>query len=127
LPLHAEARVGYSPPGVDSMITPRFDLALGLAQVDLAGRVTVRDCSESESRAAFQACIDGDENIDPERLPEVKLDAYRKLGRGFAALGGAVVVNVFPRGYAELGLRAMYLLPEAGFVLEPSVGAGYSF
>lgn len=127
LPLHAEGAVSYWPLGVRSLVQPRITLAVGLAQVDLAGKVTVRDCSASQTRAAFEACIRGDQNVDPEELPEVKLEAYRKLGRGFVGLGGGVVVALLGSSFAEAGLRAMLLLPEAGFVLEPSVGAGYTF
>lgn len=130
LPFHAEARVAFwlrdrSAGGV----APYLHLGGGLAQVDIKkGDVNVRDCSQEPTRSAFLDCIDAvnayDSANQPE-LPEKTLDAYRKLGNGFATLGGGVLLPLGKDVGLQVNLNGMLMLPSVGLVIEPSLGFVY--
>ena len=109
---------------------PYAHLTAGMAQVDLRTEVVVNDCSNEPSYDDFLDCIDAsgdyDSANDPD-LPTEKLDAYKKLGQGFAGVGAGVVFAVADSIGAQLNLNFMYMFPDTGLVIEPSLGGVYAF
>jgi opacity protein-like surface antigen len=102
LPIHAEARFSYwfgknalARPG----IRPYVHVGGGMAQVD--ARVVVRA---------------------NDKYGKTDVDAWKKLGQGFATLGGGVVYAFTPSVGVQLNINGMYMLTASGLVLEPSLG-----
>ncbi len=130
LPIHAEARLAYWLRGLSaSGLRPYLHVGGGLAQVDIKkSDVTVRDCSETPSRADFLDCIAAQHSYDSANeftLPERTVDAYRKLGNAFITTGGGVLFSLGDSTALALNLNAMLMLPSTGFVMEPSIGIVY--
>lgn len=131
LPVHVEARLGYWFLGLGSSpMQPYAHLTAGMAQVDLHTEVIVSDCSTEPSYDDFLDCIDAsgdyDSANDPD-LPTEKLDAYKKLGQGFAGAGAGVAFAVADSIGAQLNVNVMYMFPDTGLVIEPSFGGVYAF
>lgn len=131
LPVHAEVRAGYFFLGLGAeLFRPYVHLGVGMAQVDLKHTLEAKDCSTEATRAGFLSCVDAtgpyDSANDPD-LPTEKLDAYRKLGRGFVSAGGGTLIALGPALAARVQLNAMILFPDSGLVLEPSLGGVYAF
>jgi hypothetical protein len=108
LPIHVEARGkywfmkdGFSKRG----IRPYVFLGGGIAQVDTHLLVTVYETNGTRH----------------------KVDAYRKLGQSFLALGGGAMYAFKPRHGLLLNLNFMYMLGSTGPVIEPSLGYEYGF
>jgi hypothetical protein len=94
----------------------------GMAQVDAKVAVTVYDCSMN---ATPDACAAGSESVNQTSLPQKKVDAWKKLGQGFAAAGGGVVYAINPQLGIQGNINLMYMLGSSGPVLEPSLGLVY--
>ena len=71
------------------------------------------------------ACEAGDKSINQNSLPQRKLDAWKKLGQGFAAGGGGIVYAINPQLGVQANFNFMYMLGSSGPVLEPSLGLIY--
>jgi hypothetical protein len=135
LPLHGEVRVAYWFLGLDEpSVRAYVHGAGGWAQVDLRTRVVASDCSDVASSqdeySEFLDCINAEGNYDSANepdLPSRNLDAYKKLGRGFAGAGAGAVFAISEHLGAQLNLNLMYMFPDTGLVIEPSLGGVYSF
>jgi hypothetical protein len=129
LPVHAEARVSYWLLGLNKTIRPYLFVGGGLAQVDAKVKVTVLDCSQGYVNPSEPVnedlCADGDLSVDSDRLPEKKLDAWKKLGQGFAEGGGGVVFAIKDQLGIQANVNLMYMLGSSGMVIEPSLGVVY--
>jgi hypothetical protein len=130
LPLHAEGRLSYWLRGSSARgLRPYLLLGGGIAQVDLKkGDLTVQDCSEEPTRAAFLDCIEASNAYAPANLPDLptrRLDVYRKLGNAFITTGGGFMLSLGENTALQLNLNTMLMLPSVGFVLQPSLGFVY--
>ncbi|MBX3129610.1 MAG: hypothetical protein KF718_23035 [Polyangiaceae bacterium] len=117
LPFHGELRGSYwlgnqpfSKPG----LRPYVHVGGGVAQVDAKLPVTIRDCATAPSP---DGCKIGNSQGDP-----LELDAYKKLGQGFVAVGGGALYALSANGGIQLNLNVMFMLPTSGQVIEPSLG-----
>jgi len=129
LPVHLELRGTFwfgKNPLAQKGLRPYVHLGGGLAQVDAKVSVPLVDCSTLTGGAdATQVDDDACQDVIGTRAPnhpELKVDAWRKLGQGFATAGGGVVYTFTDMIGAQLNLNAMFLLPTSGPVLEPSLG-----
>jgi hypothetical protein len=108
-PVHVEARGAYwllgAPFDTQGFALDAFVLA-GVAQVDAKKVVPVIEDPAGGSGEPAQQ----------------KLDAWKRLGRGFAGAGAGAWYG-FGRAGALLELRALYLFPGSGLVLSPGIGA----
>ena len=148
LPVHAELRGSYWF-GKDALskkgLRPYVFAGGGMAQVDSKLEVTIRDCAQFRVTGPPRTEAPGtivppggnvvngfpQEYIDcaqgrgtpegTEALPTT-LDAYKKLGQGFAAAGGGAVYALTPKMGLQLNLNIMFMLPSSGQVFEPSLG-----
>lgn len=138
LPFHAELRLSYWF-GQGALgkkgLRPYLFVGGGMAQVDAKVPVTVFDCGKTNDQnqsldAAGNvingaACEAGDKSINQNSLPQRKLDAWKKLGQGFAAGGGGIVYAINPQLGVQANFNFMYMLGSSGPVLEPSLGLIY--
>ncbi|HWZ90889.1 MAG TPA: hypothetical protein VNW92_18635 [Polyangiaceae bacterium] len=135
LPFHLELRATYwIGKGVlgKKGLRPYVHVGGGLAQVDAKVKVTVADCSglpdDGSNTAARYLCSLGKPGAyDPGKLPQIPLDAWRKMGQGFITAGGGAAYAFNPRFEALLNLNLMYMLPTSGIVIQPSIGVEYGF
>jgi hypothetical protein len=131
LPLHVEGRAAYyfgkNPLGKKGL-RPYVHVGGGLAQVDAKLPVKVTDCAgvigpDGEPRSAddteYENCINRQNEVEHVSL---ELDAYKKLGQGFAGAGGGAVFALSPNSGIQLNLNLMFMLPNTGFVVQPSLG-----
>jgi hypothetical protein len=140
LPIHAELRGAYwfgSNPFGSKGLRPYVHAGGGMAQVDAKLEVTLLDCSSVANAAGgFDEDIHLDDPNDPRMDPclnaetgdgflQRRLDAYKKLGQGFATIGGGAVYAFAENMGVQLNLNLMVMLPSSGFVLEPSLGFVY--
>ncbi len=130
LPIHVEARAAYwfkplSMPGIH----PYVHLGGGMAQVD--GKVTVQAYRQSTyaCTAPGQGTCNalGLTTTDPKTnqvdgFGIVSYDAWRKMGQGFGTIGGGALFPLGDNGGVLLNLNIMFMLPNSGTVLEPSLG-----
>jgi hypothetical protein len=58
-------------------------------------------------------------------LQQRKIDAWKKLGQGFAELGGGIVYAVTTQVGVQANVNLMYMLGSSGPVIEPSLGVVY--
>jgi hypothetical protein len=129
LPVHAELRVSYWI-GRGALakrgLRPYVFLGGGLAQVDAKVSVKVLDCEDSPNQEFCETAVAPEEGgPDPDDLPEVELDAWKKLGQGFAA-GGIGLVYAFKENMGiQVNGSFMYMLGAPGPVLQPSLGFIY--
>jgi hypothetical protein len=133
LPVHAELRlsywIGHGALGKKG-IRPYVFAGGGMAQVDAKVPVTVSDCSRplvgtTDTLPPSPACEKGDLSVNPTSLQQRKIDAWKKLGQGFAELGGGVVYAVTGQFGIQANVNLMYMLGSSGPVLEPSLGVVY--
>lgn len=139
LPLHAELRASYwfgSKPFTVDGFRPYVGASAGAAQVDAKLPVTVGDCagqpdgsapsspsSTAVEDADFAARCRRDSPLNAgEHAAPLKLDAYKKLGKGFAGLHAGVMYALTKDSGIQLNVNFMYLLPTTGQVIEPSLG-----
>jgi hypothetical protein len=132
LPVHAEARISYWLLGLSGKLRPYVFIGGGLAQVDAKVPVTVFDCSQgyidpmpNEAPLDEGRCADRDESVSSKRLPQKQLDAWKKLGQGFAEGGGGLVFAIKDELGIQANVNLMYMLGSSGLVIEPSVGFVY--
>ena len=105
-PIHAELRGAYWFKPLDERgFHPYLGAGFGLAEVD--GKVKVTAYAD-----------------DASGHPTVKrsLDAWRKLGRSFAALTFGGLINVSSHHNLLFNVNLMYMMPSSGIALEPSLG-----
>jgi hypothetical protein len=111
LPVHVEVRGAYWFKSLDELgLHPYVALSGGLAEVD--AKITVK---------AYADDADGRPRIAR------KLDAWRKLGVGFASASTGALYSFSKRHGAQLNLNVMVMFPSAGLVLEPSLGYVFAF
>ncbi|HEY2405983.1 MAG TPA: hypothetical protein VGI10_08270 [Polyangiaceae bacterium] len=126
LPIHAEARLTYWF-GKGALgkkgLRPYVHAGGGVAQVDAKVPVTVTDCQSSTQGTG--PCPNGDPSVNPDGLPSVPLDAWRKMGQGFVTAGGGIVYAFTPKFGAQLNANFMFMLGSSGPVIEPSLGVVY--
>lgn len=108
LPFHAEARATYwfgTTPLGKRGFRPYVHAGGGLAQVDARVVAKVQD------------------NFRLDQPPQRgEIDAWKKLGQGFATVGGGTAFGISPTLALQLNLNIMFMLPAAGFVFQPSAG-----
>jgi hypothetical protein len=144
VPFHGEARVAYWFTGLGAKFRPYLHLAGGFAEVDAGVELQVQDCSaegfdgpsleegEAIDEQKIVRCAEARNEYDSggteaDNLPKLDVIAYKKLGFGFVGAGAGVVYGVTDAVGVQLNVNAMYMLGSVGFVLEPSLGANYSF
>ena len=146
LPVHAEGRLTFwlGSGGLSRKpLRPYVFLGGGLAQVDAKVPVTVYDCGEPDEMGMgvdkdgmpfnWDACRRGVEpgpppnngGPEPTSLPQKKLDAWKKLGQGFAAGGAGLVFAIKDQIGIQVNAQFMYMLGASGPVIEPSLGFVY--
>ena len=140
LPFHAELR-GTFWIGRNALakkgLRPFIGIGGGLAQVDAKVPVTIKDCTgdteydvDSPMAAAGnpssltpeQDCEEALINFDQRQMPDVKLDAYKKMGQGFLQAHGGLAFAFKENMAVNLNINFMYMLPSSGVVIEPSLG-----
>jgi hypothetical protein len=114
LPAHAELRgvywFGTTPLGKRGL-RPYVHVGGGLAQVDARVVAKVRD-----------------DFIPGGAVPDEgtgEIDAWKKLGQGFATAGGGAAFALSPNLAFQLNLNVMMMIPASGFVFQPSLGLMY--
>ena len=131
LPLHLEGRISYwfgSGALGKKGLRPYAFVGGGMAQVDAKVPVTVFDCGSPmlDGQAAPEpACKDGALTVNPSNLLRRKVDAWKKLGQGFAEVGGGIVYAFKEQIGVQANLNLMYMLGSSGPVFEPSLGLIY--
>jgi hypothetical protein len=132
LPIHAEARVSYwfgrGALGKKGL-RPYVFVGGGMAQVDAKVPVTVYDCSvpyrDGTPITDEKDCEKGGMATNQKGLQQKKLDAWKKLGQGFAEAGGGGVFAFTPNLGVQANVNFMYMLGSSGLVIEPSLGFVY--
>ncbi len=138
LPFHVELRASYwfgDKPFTKEGFRPYIGASGGLAQVDAKLPVTVGDCggepdgsaasspgAKAVRDSAFSAACTSDQLVAGQRAARLKLDAYKKLGKGFVGLHGGVVYALTKNSGIQINLNFLYFLPTTGEVIEPSIG-----
>jgi hypothetical protein len=119
LPFHGELRAAYWF-GAAPFTGPGFRLGLfaggGIAQVDAAWRVSVKEDTKKRAPAA-----------QPSNPPEQTLDAYKKSGTGFAGGGVTAAWELCRSSAFFLDLKLMALFPSSGLALAPGIGYEHGF
>lgn len=114
LPVHVEGQAAYwfgrNPLGRTGL-RPYLKLGAGMAQVDAHFLVNVLDCQR----------IDGEPGACGAPS-ELRVDAYQKLGRGFVAAGAGAVFAFGESAGFQVQVQGMYLLPDSGINIQPSLG-----
>jgi hypothetical protein len=126
LPFHVEVRAAYwfrplSMPGLH----PYVHVGGGMAQVDGKVPVSVFKCNgANHTNPTTGECIVDDTKPNEQLYDSnvYKYDAWRKMGQGFATVGGGLLVPVSGTGSVQANLNVMFMLPASGTVFEPSVG-----
>ncbi len=106
-PVHGELRAAYwfSPLNMVGM-HPYVGLGFGLAEVD--------------AKIKLKAWADDPATGKPTIARS--LDAWRKMGKSFAALNFGGLYMFAKHHGAQLNVNLMYMLPASGIVIEPSLG-----
>jgi hypothetical protein len=129
LPFHLEARLSYwftRGALAKKGLRPYIFGGGGMAQVDAKVPVTVYDCTGPNYPGTNEPipadCAQGGGNTVQARLPKRKIDAWKKLGQGFVAVGGGVVYAFKENMGVQANVNLMYMLGSSGPVIEPSLG-----
>jgi hypothetical protein len=125
LPFHGEARLTYwfgQGALAKKGLRPYAFLGGGMAQVDAKVKVNIYDCSGTAASPSPQGCPSGQVT---GAIPKRTVDAWKKLGQGFLALGGGIVYAFTPQLGVQANLNFDYMLGSSGPVLQPSVGVFY--
>lgn len=118
LPLHLEAR-GSLFFGKDALsklgVRPYAFVSGGLAQVDakIASVPVSDDCAILNPSSC--------PNVGG-KVPRIKVDAYRKMGTGFAALGGGMLYAVSKTSSIMLEVKGSAFFGSPGFAISPALG-----
>lgn len=140
LPVHAELRLSYWF-GQGALgkrgLRPYVFIGGGMAQVDAKVPVTVFDCGTNDANQNVdldgntfnqdncETAVPPPDGPNQGALPQKKLDAWKKLGQGFAA-GGIGIVYAFKENFGiQVNGNFMYMLGSSGPVIEPSLGIIY--
>jgi len=132
LPIHLEGRLSYWF-GQGALgkkgLRPYVFAGGGMAQVDAKVPVTIYDCDSPLRNDPMTlpgaGCASAAPGFDQSTLQQKKVDAWKKLGQGFAAAGGGVVYAFTPQLGAQLNVNFMFMLGASGPVIEPSLGLVY--
>lgn len=125
LPFHLEARLAYwfgQGALAKKGLRPYAFLGGGMAQVDSKVTVKIYDCSGTQTNPSPAGCTDPSQ---ASSIPAKNVDAWRKLGQGFAELGGGLAYAISPQLALQLNANLMYMLGSSGPVIEPSLGVIY--
>lgn len=98
----------------------------GMGTVDAKKGVLVQDFADDTnslyaSYAAPPATYCPTANAMPYPYCELPVDAFRKMGPGYIAAGAGMFLNLGGQG-PQIQLAAQVMLPNSGFVLQPSGG-----
>jgi hypothetical protein len=128
MPVHAELRANYWFLPLTGRFRAYVGAAFGLAQVDSKHEVAVIDCGETlapswnPADGTFDDCMQKTTDFNSVAVESTFLDAWKKTGRGFAAASTGAALSVKGELSVVLNVNAMYMFPDDGFVLEPSLG-----
>lgn len=125
LPVHAELRLTYwfgQGALAKRGLRPYAFLAGGMAQVDAKVKVNIYDCSGTPSSPSAPGCTDPSQAAN---IPRRSVDAWKKLGQGFAGLGGGIVYAVTPQLGIQANVNLNLMLGSTGPVIQPSLGLLY--
>jgi hypothetical protein len=129
-PLHAEARITLWILPASAPISVYLGGSAGAAQVDAKVTLNEKDCTadaqlglpEASAEQAFEACRIASQDFDWSALPDVEIDAWKKLGQAFYGLHLGAGVALTDRLRAVANVNLMFFTPAAGVVFEPSLG-----
>lgn len=136
-PFHAELRATYFI-GKDSLtktgVRPFVFVSGGAAQVDakVAGVPVSNDC-DANTADQPRTCVTSAQNNptdNPNGLPVKKpagitVDAWRKMGTSFVAIGGGMVYAVNKRSGISLDIKLANFFGSPGIAVSPTVGYVY--
>ena len=96
-------------------VRPYAFLSGGLAQVDakIANVPVSDDCAQYG-----ETCPVTSDN----KIPRIKVDAYRKMGTGFAALGGGMLYAVSKNSSIMVEVKGSAFFGSSGFAISPALG-----
>jgi hypothetical protein len=118
LPLHLEGRLSYWF-GQGALgkkgLRPYAMIGGGMAQVDAKASITVFECGSAQQPPSAPC----------PTLSRRRVDAWKKLGQGFAEVGGGVVYAFKENIGVQANVNFMYMLGASGAVFEPSLGLVY--
>jgi len=129
LPFHGELRLAYwfgKGALAKKGLRPYVHAGGGIAQVDGRVKVKVADCPEALDNDTYNKCIAGDPSVHDQTVARA-MDVWKKMGQGFLTAGGGVMYAFTPQIGAQLNVNLMFMLPTAGFVIQPSIGVAYGF
>lgn len=117
MPFHAELRgsVFFGKNVLSKLgVRPYAFLSGGIAQVDakIASVPVSDDCAQYGEPCPI---VNG-------KIPRIKVDAYRKMGTGFAALGGGMLYAVTKNSSIVVELKGSAFFGSPGFAISPSLG-----
>jgi hypothetical protein len=129
-PVHVELRgTFWAIPIGRGVLNPYLGASFGTAQVDAKTTVVERDCADTfeatwdaGANGDFEDCANGRSNFAWRELPETRVDAWKKMGQGFASFNLGAMFNVVQAGGVVVNLNTMYMFPASGIVFEPSLG-----
>jgi hypothetical protein len=115
-PVHIEPRVTYhfvslGKPGLH----PYIHLGGGIAQVDAQMKVQV---------CGTKSCFS---DVDNKQKSVRDVVVWKRVGTGFVDVGGGVLLPIGKSFGAQVNVNLMYMLPDSGIVIEPSLGAVMGF
>lgn len=114
LPWLAEVHAAYwFPRAFGPRLSPYVTLAAGFAEVDASSTVKVFEASVPPPPSQL------------DNPPTQTLDAWKKTGLSFMAVGGGVYVPVMAHSGMTLEARLLLLFPDAG--VAPELTVGYAF
>jgi hypothetical protein len=129
-PFHLEARLTFWILPPSAPISLYLGASAGAAQVDARATVREKDCNadaqlglpSASAEDAFEACRTAASNFNFAALPDVKVDAWKKVGQAFygAHVGAGLQLTEQLRGVANVNVLSF--APASGVVLEPSLG-----
>jgi hypothetical protein len=125
LPVHAELRLAYwfgQGALAKKGLRPYAFIGGGMAQVDAKVKVNIYDCSGTTASPSAPGCTDPGQ---AGSIPKKTVDAWKKLGQGFIALGGGIVYAFTPQVGLQANLNFDYMLGSSGPVIQPSLGLVY--
>jgi hypothetical protein len=133
LPVHAELRGAFWFLRPDERLIGAYvGAGFGLAQVDSKHYVEVVDCAATLSPnwdpadGTFDDC-NRTGNVPDSALDTTELDAWEKMGRGFVTATAGATLALASEFSVLLNVNTMFMFPDDGFVLEPSLGGMLAF
>jgi hypothetical protein len=134
LPAHLELRATAWVLPLGGWLSAYVGGGLGVAQVDAMTTDERRDCADalaaewdSAANGTYDDCVAGDPFFQWPLLAETDVEAWKKLGQGFASASAGGVLWFTDELGLQLNVNAMLMFPATGFVLEPSVGLVAAF